>query len=325
MPLVSIVIPCYNYGRYLSASLDSVLAQSFNDWECILVNNGSTDETKTICQKYLDKDPRFIYLESDNRGPAAARNIGLKNAKGQFIQFLDADDLLEYNKLNSHVKFLEQNEDVDLVYGEVRYFTDSNIAERRFSLWEPDREWMPKISAKGYRLIKSLVKYNIMTIHAPLFRQTCLNDSGFMDENLWGFEDWDLWLHFSLHDKKFVFYAEPHSFALVRSHSGSLNKDTSSMRKYLLVVWLKAMKSAHLPLLLWPYVLFRFEEEFMINFVQSLSNGSRKSKGNYGIGLTISFLCILFIPIFLPIILIVKGLRSIKKSKMGRGRALSSE
>ncbi len=279
------------------------------------MNNGSTDNTIEVCELFCKKDNRFIYIESENRGPAHARNVGIRKSTGTYMQFLDADDLLEANKLATQVNYLEKHGDVDLVYGEVRYFTDSDLSSRNLSLWKPDRDWMPKISGKGFQLIKALIKYNIMTIHAPLFRRSILKDCGLMDESLWGFEDWDFWLRMALHDKKFKFCKDIDSLSLVRSHEGSLNRDKSGMRKYLLKVWLKAMKSGSLPLTLWPYIVFRFEEELWNSLVAGSSLKDIALDGH------VKLISLLLLPLFLPLIIIVKVARIIIRSLKSKGRA----
>lgn len=275
------------------------------------MNNGSTDNTKDVCTNFVNQDNRFRYYETDNDGPAAARNRGLEQAKGDYIQFLDADDLLEKDKLKVQTDFLQKNANIDLVYGEVRYFTDENPSLRKLSLWEPDRKWMPEISGSGFKLIKALVKYNIMTIHAPLFKASVLKECGYMDEELRGFEDWDLWLQMALHGKAFAFINSPVSRALVRSHPGSLNRDKSTMRKYLFLVWLKALRSGKLPLILWPYVLFRFEEEFIKSNFGVVKHGDSGLTQVQGIGIPLQIVCILMIPLFLPFYLLAMLVRKV--------------
>ncbi len=310
-PLVSIIIPCYNYGRYLPATIDSLLAQTYSNWECLLINNASSDNTKEVCKRYQSSDKRFQYFETDNKGPAAARNKGLREAKGEYIQFLDADDLLEEDKLQVQVDFLQTHRNTDLAYGEVRYFTDENPSLRKLSLWHPDRQWMPEISGQGYKLIKALVKYNIMTIHAPIFRASVLHECGLMDEDLRGFEDWDFWLQMALHGKDFAFIAAPASIALVRSHPGSLNRDTSTMRKYLLRVWLKAMKSGRMPFVLFPYVLFRFEEEFIQTLIDAIKKQNAGLISGHGISFPVLLISILLMPVFLPFYVLAKLIRKL--------------
>lgn len=91
---MSIIIPIYNAERYLTECIDSVLALKSGDWQLILVNDGSTDSSENICRLYSEKDSRILYLEQKNAGVSAARNNGIKNAEGEWITFLDADDML---------------------------------------------------------------------------------------------------------------------------------------------------------------------------------------------------------------------------------------
>ena len=91
LTLVSVIVPCFNQGRYLVDALESVLAQSYPSWQCIVVNDGSTDETRRVALEYVARDPRFRYLEQKNSGLSAARNRGLGEMRGSHVQFLDAD------------------------------------------------------------------------------------------------------------------------------------------------------------------------------------------------------------------------------------------
>ena len=116
-PIVSVIIPCYNYWAFLPETCKSLQEQSFKDWECILINNGSFRDTRAALEPFINSDSRFVYLESENNGPSSARNEGLKIARGKYIQFLDADDRLANEKLTEHVKVLDQETDTDLVYG----------------------------------------------------------------------------------------------------------------------------------------------------------------------------------------------------------------
>ena len=88
VPQVSVVVPAYNQAKYLKDSLNSLIAQTFEDWECIIINDGSTDDTGEIIRSYAGKDSRIRYVEQPNSGLAAARNRGLEEVKGRYIQFL---------------------------------------------------------------------------------------------------------------------------------------------------------------------------------------------------------------------------------------------
>jgi len=98
--MISIIIPVYNAERYLHQCIESVIAQTFEDWEAILVNDGSKDGSLAICQEYAAKDKRIKVIDKSNGGPSSARNKGLENAQGEFVYFMDADDWIE-------TKFLE--------------------------------------------------------------------------------------------------------------------------------------------------------------------------------------------------------------------------
>src|SRR3954452_3864556 len=115
MAKVSVIIPCYNQGRYINETIASVEAQTFTDWEIIIVNDGS-NEPETI-EILFDVDCKKIkVIHTENKGVAAARNTGIKAAGGKFILPLDADDLIGVNYLNEAVVFLETNEEVKVVY-----------------------------------------------------------------------------------------------------------------------------------------------------------------------------------------------------------------
>lgn len=98
-PLVSIIIPVYNVEKYLAKCIDSVLAQNFVDWELLLINDGSTDSSSCICDEYAVKDTRIKVFHQVNKGVSTARNIGIDNAKGEYITFIDSDDYIDPNYL----------------------------------------------------------------------------------------------------------------------------------------------------------------------------------------------------------------------------------
>lgn len=106
-PKVSIIIPCYNQAAYLTKAIESLQAQTLAEWECIIVDDGSTDETKKVAQTLSAKDPRIQLVHKSNGGSASARNMGLKQARGTFIQFLDADDYIDSLKLEKQVEQME--------------------------------------------------------------------------------------------------------------------------------------------------------------------------------------------------------------------------
>lgn len=96
-PQISIIIPVYNVEAYLERCLNSILSQTFDDWECICIDDGSVDGSGKILDAYAKKDSRFIVIHQVNSGVSFARNVGLKRAKGDFITFVDSDDWIERN------------------------------------------------------------------------------------------------------------------------------------------------------------------------------------------------------------------------------------
>ena len=103
--LVSIIIPCYNQGIFLAQTLESVLNQVHKDWECIIVNDGSTDNSAEIANIWCEKDNRFKLINKPNGGLSSARNAGLDHAAGNWIQFLDSDDILSEKKISDSLNY----------------------------------------------------------------------------------------------------------------------------------------------------------------------------------------------------------------------------
>lgn len=114
-PFISIIVPVYNVEKYLSKSIDSILVQTYRNFELILVDDGSTDKSSDICNFYVDKDIRVKYIHKENGGVSSARNIGIENAQGDYIVFIDSDDWIDDSFLNKLIPFL-QGKDM-LFYG----------------------------------------------------------------------------------------------------------------------------------------------------------------------------------------------------------------
>ena len=123
-PKVSVVIPTYNHQCYILAALDSVFAQTFTDFEIIVVNDGSPDNTAEVLRP-LTESGRIRYIEQKNQGQSAARNRGISEAKGEFIALLDDDDIWPPDKLQWQVEELQNNPDTALVYGSVSFIDDN--------------------------------------------------------------------------------------------------------------------------------------------------------------------------------------------------------
>ncbi|MDQ3047220.1 MAG: glycosyltransferase [Bacteroidota bacterium] len=238
--MVSIIIPSYNYAHLLPETLKNVSEQSFHDWECLVIDDGSTDSTKEVMANFSAKDSRYRYIHQVNSGPQVARNNGIEKSKGDFIQFLDADDLLEPEKLKVQTEIL-QNQQADIVYSDMRYFSSAKPTEHFYSMSlnkSADHPWMQKVSGSGSVIVRSLLKENIMVINSPLIRKSVFEKHGYFDESLKFNEDWELWLRFAVNGVSFLYDETPGTKALVRVHEHSYSRDRFKMYVYGLKVCL---------------------------------------------------------------------------------------
>lgn len=227
--LVSVIVPSYNYGSFISETVQSLLSQTYKNWECIIIDDGSTDNTKDVVLDFARQDERIKYIYQNNQGLSAARNTGLSNSQGEFIQFLDADDLIESKKLEIQVEFLNKNKEVDLVYGSVRYFKSDSPSERLYSMSDSDAPWMPEISGSGKSICEKLIEGNIMAVSSPLLRKRMTDLIGSFDLQLGMFADWDYWIRCAVAGMNFQFLSNNETLALVRIHPISM---TQNIGKY---------------------------------------------------------------------------------------------
>jgi glycosyltransferase involved in cell wall biosynthesis len=229
-PLVTVIIPAFNYGSLIAHTLESLLDQEYRNWECLVVDDGSEDDTASVVNGYRNQDKRIAYVYQRNGGPGKARNNGLSKAKGKYVQFLDADDLIESRKLQCHVRYLENNPEIDIAYGGARYFRTDRPSERRYSMMDIDAPWMPEISGSGEDVLQALVKANIMVVSAPLLRRRIIDQVGLFDEKLSVVEDWDYWIRCAIKGARFRYLDEDGALSLIRCHSNSLSRNSIKAR-----------------------------------------------------------------------------------------------
>jgi len=168
--MISIIIPVYNQSNKLSRCLDSILAQSYKDYELIIVNDGSTDNIESVIKKYENKFENFVFINQKNNGSNPARNRGFKESKGEYVIFCDADLELKPEMLEAMLYTLEDNNEASYAYCSFKY------GVKTFKLWPFDPEKLKKIP---YIHTSSLIKRSVFP--------------GF-DENIKRLQDWDLWL-----------------------------------------------------------------------------------------------------------------------------------
>ena len=183
MARVSVVIPSYNCARYLAAAIESALAQTHNDTEIIVVDDGSTDETPAVAERY---EKQIIYIRTANRGAGAARNLGIRASKGEYLAFLDADDWWEPTKLAEQLRELERDESVGLVYTDMRVHYDDGTTLESFLSTK-------HLASSGY-IFDQLIQSQFVFPSTTLLRMSCVREVGPFDESMRSLEDCDFLL-----------------------------------------------------------------------------------------------------------------------------------
>jgi len=186
MQKVSVVLPCYNGARWISRAVESILAQTYRDFELIIIDDGSTDNSKEIVALHLS-DERVRYIYQENRGFSAAVNRGIKESSGSLIGFIGQDDLWMPNKLELQVKYLSEHKDVNLVHSNYCLIdSEEHIINVR------DIK-IPSVSLKK-EVVKQLFLNNFIGFETVLLKRKCFDEVGFLDERMVGFSDHDMWL-----------------------------------------------------------------------------------------------------------------------------------
>jgi glycosyltransferase involved in cell wall biosynthesis len=180
-PRVSIVIPTYNRSGIVRRAIDSVLAQTYADLEVVVVDDGSTDDTRAVLENY---ESRVRYVRQENAGPAAARNHGMRVARGEFIGFLDSDDLYFPENVAAHLRAFERSPEAGLVY------TGIEIVDHEGKRIKDVR---PNPEDRGF-VFERLIRYNFITSSTVLMRRAAMEFAGSMNTSLWFAEDWYFWL-----------------------------------------------------------------------------------------------------------------------------------
>ncbi len=227
MPKVTVIIPTYNRGPFLTKAIESVLAQTFSDFELIVINDGSTDATKDILAAYKD---RLINIYQENKGISAARNRGIRQASGEYIAFLDSDDHWVPEKLARQVAILDAHKDVGIVYGR-----------------------MPIINSKGEcvgtkpsgfsgRNFKELVEFwGDLPTSSVMTRKECFDQFGLFDETMPTMEDIDMWIRIS-HEYR-LYEIEDITLAYYQRHETQVTKVRTKVYEGLLKADLKILRN----------------------------------------------------------------------------------
>jgi teichuronic acid biosynthesis glycosyltransferase TuaG len=208
-PLVSVIMPAHNAGKYLNESINSVIGQTYSNWELIIVDDGSTDTTATIANEYAANDPRIKYFYQEQGRQGKARNLAINNSQGYYLAFLDADDIWVNHKLQTQIEILKSRPDLDLICSQGYYLYEDGKSDFFYTTikdwnWEADSE--------------TFIKMNQVAILSAVVKRAAVIDAGLFTEKLaiQNMEDYHLWL--KLLRKEYRFLSIPDFLFYYRVH-----------------------------------------------------------------------------------------------------------
>ena len=209
-PLISIVIPVYNGEAFIEETLRSVLKQTYRNLEVIVVDDGSKDRTALIVKKVVAEDSRVRYLYKENQGQSAARNHGLGEAKGEYVSFLDADNLLLHHACETFVKTAKQH-DADVYYADIRYFDDA----------EPEKLKKFLLHYASEVTLETLVEHNFINLLGTFLKRKKVDRSGGFRDAFRRADEHYLWLALALQGA--IFFYIDNVFGHLRFHRANLS------------------------------------------------------------------------------------------------------
>ena len=215
-PIVTVVIPCYNSLRYIAETMETVLKQTYQDFEVLVVNDGSTDGTADWVNALSAREPKVRMVSQANQGLAGARCTGVTNARGKYVAFIDDDDLWELTKLEKQVNSLESNPQAGLCY------TWTALAD---SQGKPTGRVIAS-NAEG-NVWQAMTEMNIVCCGStPMIRRSCFDDLGLFDRQVSPSDDWDMWWRIAA---KYEFTVIKEPLVLYRQHPNNSSKKCDRM------------------------------------------------------------------------------------------------
>lgn len=212
-PLVSIIVPAYNAKKFVEETIQSALDQTYKNIEVIVADDGSTDGTGEIVKGLIAKDTRVKYVYQKNAGQSAARNAGIAAAKGEYVAFLDADDLFMPEKISRQVASLEANPEYGVSYCKIYHFFDD----------KPDEKYWFEVPHPSGEIFPNLLRANFINPLSVVLKKSLLDKWGAFEPTFRRVDEQYLWLKLSYRGAKFLYLDEPS--ALYRVHRKSLSND----------------------------------------------------------------------------------------------------
>ena len=213
-PLVSVIIPAYQCAQYIGQAIDSVLGQSFSDYEIIVVNDGSPDTPllETVLRQYRDK---LSYIKQATRGPAGARNVAIHQARGQYLAFLDSDDYWSPDHLSKQWTLLQRDRTLDLVYCDYFLIKGEKAIARAFRV-EPQ--------SIDVNFDSLLVERCAIGTSTTVISRAAILRAGLFDETFLRCEDFELWLRMAFRGSRMAYHSEAHVFHRITDNGLSANR-----------------------------------------------------------------------------------------------------
>ncbi len=215
--LVSVIIPVFNGLPFLKEAIDSVMAQTYKKFELIVINDGSTDGTQALLDKFQKKlGKKMIVIKQKNQGQVIAKNRGIKKAKGELIAFLDSDDLWKREKLESQVNVFKEYKSLGLCY------TEAVLIDGKSTVIG----YRSANSSYTGKCFERLIEKNQITASSVMIKRECLKRIGIFDETLRTCENWDMWLRISLFFE-IQYISQPLTY--YRIHENHMSSNISKM------------------------------------------------------------------------------------------------
>jgi len=229
-PRVSVIVPCYNTAKYVTATLESIFAQTYRDYEVVVVNDGSPDTTE-LERALASWNKRIVYIKTNNQGLGRARNNGIRASKGEFIALLDSDDLWEPNYLQVQVRKLDEDPSADIVY------------PRFLIIGDGPSSGTLSIPSHGEVTFISLVQENCTVAVSVLARRAAFERVGLFDGSLRSCEDFDMWLRCVKNGSRIIYHDEV--LFRYRRRKDSLSADPAWMCANAMKVLVKMRTAVH--------------------------------------------------------------------------------
>jgi glycosyltransferase involved in cell wall biosynthesis len=235
----SVIIPTFNRAEYLGQAIESVLSQTLQDFEIIVVDDGSTDNTREVALSY--KDTRVNYVHKDNGGVSSARNTGIKTSRGEYIALLDSDDIWLPDNLERKVKILDSHPDIGLVCSDA-YFLDNKTGMNTGTLWSEKRfKYSQNPENAARQPMKDLLWRSCFIMpQATIIRNSVFTTVGYFDESLPTSEDWDFFVRVV---QRFPIEIINAPLLKIRRHSASLSKNLDKVYQGSVISINKAIRS----------------------------------------------------------------------------------